>query len=114
MSCSSSSPTRLCSTAATCTSPTTSRPPAWRTTGSAAADPSASADRMSTALEQRIVELETRLAFQEQALAELSDALRSEEHTSELQSLMRISYAVFCLKKKTKKNTNVNTTNTEL
>src|SRR3546814_10443004 len=30
---------------------------------------------------------------------------RSEEHTSELQSLMRISYAVFCLKKKTKRNT---------
>src|SRR3546814_10040568 len=29
------------------------------------------------------------------------DAMRSEEHTSELQSLMRISYAVFCLKKKT-------------
>src|SRR3546814_10447939 len=29
-------------------------------------------------------------------------ATRSEEHTSELQSLMRISYAVFCLKKKTK------------
>src|SRR3546814_1278664 len=28
--------------------------------------------------------------------------MRSEEHTSELQSLMRISYAVFCLKKKTK------------
>src|SRR3546814_9201649 len=28
------------------------------------------------------------------------EALRSEEHTSELQSLMRISYAVFCLKKK--------------
>src|SRR3546814_6805370 len=32
----------------------------------------------------------------------LLDALRSEEHTSELQSLMRISYAVFCLKKKTR------------
>src|SRR3546814_7799638 len=31
---------------------------------------------------------------------------RSEEHTSELQSLMRISYAVFCLKKKTKNRTN--------
>src|SRR3546814_1138548 len=31
--------------------------------------------------------------------------MRSEEHTSELQSLMRISYAVFCLKKKTKPNT---------
>src|SRR3546814_7935402 len=29
------------------------------------------------------------------------EVLRSEEHTSELQSLMRISYAVFCLKKKT-------------
>src|SRR3546814_2295258 len=29
---------------------------------------------------------------------------RSEEHTSELQSLMRISYAVFCLKKKTKED----------
>src|SRR3546814_8726678 len=32
---------------------------------------------------------------------------RSEEHTSELQSLMRISYAVFCLKKKTKKMTKI-------
>src|SRR3546814_10778808 len=31
---------------------------------------------------------------------------RSEEHTSELQSLMRISYAVFCLKKKKTNNTN--------
>src|SRR3546814_5740027 len=31
---------------------------------------------------------------------------RSEEHTSELQSLMRISYAVFCLKKKKKHNLN--------
>src|SRR3546814_8964624 len=34
---------------------------------------------------------------------------RSEEHTSELQSLMRISYAVFCLKKKKKKKQNRNT-----
>src|SRR3546814_8872170 len=33
---------------------------------------------------------------------------RSEEHTSELQSLMRISYAVFCLKKKTYKQTHNN------
>src|SRR3546814_7356544 len=32
---------------------------------------------------------------------------RSEEHTSELQSLMRISYAVFCLKKKTKSTKNL-------
>src|SRR3546814_6104339 len=54
----------------------------------------------------------------EPGCAELFDALRliqglaaaqvfrSEEHTSELQSLMRISYAVFCLKKKKKKNIN--------
>src|SRR3546814_1034861 len=34
-------------------------------------------------------------------------AARSEEHTSELQSLMRISYAVFCLKKKNKEYTSV-------
>src|SRR3546814_7963013 len=33
---------------------------------------------------------------------------RSEEHTSELQSLMRISYAVFCLKKKKHTNTQMN------
>src|SRR3546814_5573566 len=33
------------------------------------------------------------------------DRLRSEEHTSELQSLMRISYAVFCLTKKNKRYT---------
>src|SRR3546814_4067261 len=38
------------------------------------------------------------------ALEDLRDSLitRSEEHTSELQSLLRISYAVFCLKKKNK------------
>src|SRR3546814_3172284 len=35
-----------------------------------------------------------------------SNRRRSEEHTSELQSLMRISYAVFCLKKKTNKKNN--------
>src|SRR3546814_6095549 len=35
---------------------------------------------------------------------------RSEEHTSELQSLMRISYAVFCLKKKKKNNNHNNKT----
>src|SRR3546814_7295033 len=46
----------------------------------------------------------------EQARAVVDDAkhqarrLRSEEHTSELQSLMRISYAVFCLKKQTTHN----------
>src|SRR3546814_5544768 len=41
-------------------------------------------------------------------LAEIGVTLRSEEHTSELQSLMRISYAVFCLKKKKNhKNQNI-------
>src|SRR3546814_5485994 len=38
------------------------------------------------------------------------DGTRSEEHTSELQSLMRISYAVFCLKKKKKKRNKTHTT----
>src|SRR3546814_3355785 len=37
-----------------------------------------------------------------QQLAVIRYLVRSEEHTSELQSLMRISYAVFCLKKKKK------------
>src|SRR3546814_2020164 len=39
--------------------------------------------------------------------------LRSEEHTSELQSLMRISYAVFCLKKKNKITTKTTKTHTQ-
>src|SRR3546814_2433914 len=39
-------------------------------------------------------------------IAEPHSDVRSEEHTSELQSLMRISYAVFCLKKKNIKKTN--------
>src|SRR3546814_5000877 len=37
---------------------------------------------------------------------------RSEEHTSELQSLMRISYAVFCLKKKKKNTRRINNSKT--
>src|SRR3546814_1064593 len=40
-----------------------------------------------------------------QAQYDLQQGGRSEEHTSELQSLMRISYAVFCLKKKNKDDT---------
>src|SRR3546814_1874167 len=39
--------------------------------------------------------------------ARLIGGERSEEHTSELQSLMRISYAVFCLKKKKNKQDNI-------
>src|SRR3546814_3644929 len=45
------------------------------------------------------IELPTRLGVR------IPPSLRSEEHTSELQSLMRISYAVFCLKKKQQTNT---------
>src|SRR3546814_5764405 len=41
--------------------------------------------------------------------------MRSEEHTSELQSLMRISYAVFCLKKKkTREHSSKNVSNTRI
>src|SRR3546814_4182427 len=42
------------------------------------------------------------------------DPPRSEEHTSELQSLMRISYAVFCLKKKNSSSTNHNYKHTSI
>src|SRR3546814_6246291 len=45
--------------------------------------------------------------FKRQVVQESMASGRSEEHTSELQSLMRISYAVFCLKKK-KTQTNIN------
>src|SRR3546814_3388314 len=41
------------------------------------------------------------------AIAKQFPDKRSEEHTSELQSLMRLSYAVFCLKKKNRKHTTV-------
>src|SRR3546814_1275132 len=41
--------------------------------------------------------------------SEVVTPIRSEEHTSELQSLMRISYAVFCLKKKTEPKTSITT-----
>src|SRR3546814_9970584 len=43
---------------------------------------------------------------QHRIIAEAGEPIRSEEHTSELQSLMRISYAVFCLKKKKTKTKN--------
>src|SRR3546814_10855272 len=53
--------------------------------------------------------VDARIAILVVARDRMADVLRmhadrSEEHTSELQSLMRISYAVFCLKKKRKKN----------
>src|SRR3546814_8664213 len=51
--------------------------------------------------EQRIVET-AHLVLHPVERPAVFGAVRSEEHTSELQSLMRISYAVFCLKKKNK------------
>src|SRR3546814_10633740 len=58
----------------------------------------------------RLEELRARhasLSARQRQVMELAATGRSEEHTSELQSLMRISYAVFCLKKKkTKYSTN--------
>src|SRR3546814_5141656 len=44
--------------------------------------------------------INARIAHLENMSRSLNRRIRSEEHTSELQSLMRISYAVFCLKKK--------------
>src|SRR3546814_5272865 len=63
-------------------------------------------DRLSRELPHFKLHLAASDAVPDPALSGL-DAARSEEHTSELQSLMRISYAVFCLKKK-KQNTNKN------
>src|SRR3546814_7306978 len=58
-----------------------------------------------------LYESTTKLKATATALVQATTRLdRSEEHTSELQSLMRISYAVFCLKKKTKNTTNRTTT----
>src|SRR3546814_5312000 len=51
-------------------------------------------------LRREVVERKTESRRPEQRRETAGQLLRSEEHTSELQSLMRISYAVFCLKKK--------------
>src|SRR3546814_7697697 len=48
------------------------------------------------------------LARPDPGIRECPRPCRSEEHTSELQSLMRISYAVFCLKNKNKNSTTIN------
>src|SRR3546814_2907619 len=54
--------------------------------------------RHETIIREKKLEAEAKLSYR----SKHSEPVRSEEHTSELQSLMRISYAVFCLKKKTK------------
>src|SRR3546814_9641116 len=73
-------------------------------------------------LEQLMAEQDTRNPAEiEQEIERTQDEMRSEEHTSELQSLMRISYAVCCSKKYTPQNTqshlsnhNFSTNKTEL
>src|SRR3546814_8658470 len=52
----------------------------------------------------QLVVLLTVITLAPSILVMVTSFVRSEEHTSELQSLMRISYAVFCLKKKKQKN----------
>src|SRR3546814_9000656 len=55
----------------------------------------------------RMVSQSRRRRSEESSVAvSAAEDMRSEEHTSELQSLMRISYAVFCLKKTTEQRTN--------
>src|SRR3546814_6476165 len=55
----------------------------------------------------------TKATYRTNKLACFSLRHRSEEHTSELQSLMRISYAVFCLKKKNTPHTITHNTSTQ-
>src|SRR3546814_9349475 len=71
------------------------------------ARPRRTAQKMKRAFLQREVQIAQRLRARAIAQADILESNnadhccnRSEEHTSELQSLMRISYAVFCLKKK--------------
>src|SRR3546814_1587981 len=71
----------------------------------------ASASTVVTSLPIQVIQVTlSGLQILPKAVTQLDVVQRSEEHTSELQSLMRISYAVFCLKKKKIKD---NTTNHE-
>src|SRR3546814_8525349 len=59
------------------------------------------ARRCRVSLQLRVADHESRVARIARRSVSDSAAARSEEHTSELKSIMRISYAVFCLKEKT-------------
>src|SRR3546814_10728321 len=72
-----------------------------RTMRGALVDPGGDLDRLKAAVAKAGVTLE-KLLVTHGHIDHCGQAGRSEEHTSELQSLMRISYAVFCLKKKKK------------
>src|SRR3546814_10207927 len=76
-------------------SPIPAAPPVTRTTPGYVVD----SDMPRTTVHRNAVPGDVARAVREQEQQRAED--RSEEHTSELQSLMRISYAVFCLKKKT-------------
>src|SRR3546814_1785369 len=52
--------------------------------------------------QKKLIAIEKRAHLSISEIKEINRQMRSEEQTSALQSLMRISYAVFCLKKKTK------------
>src|SRR3546814_7982421 len=60
------------------------------------------AHRIERRLRRQVGEFRQRLDFPVETNTQFRQPRRSEEHTSELQSLMRISYAVFCLTKKKK------------
>src|SRR3546814_8618548 len=61
-----------------------------------------------------VLRLSISIQHQDDVVGLLRGKFRSEEHTSELQSLMRISYAVFCLKKKTNTNNIIKITEIQL
>src|SRR3546814_1110588 len=63
------------------------------------------ADQVAAGIVHDNVDIERRMLAKEGRQGGDHIEARSEEHTSELQSLMRISYAVFCLKKKIRKKT---------
>src|SRR3546814_1027596 len=76
--------------------------PKWSTAPPAATMPAGMTSRRSVIAEAPAI------SRRSQPSARNSRMARSEEHTSELQSLMRISYAVFCLKKKKELKTHTN------
>src|SRR3546814_5023123 len=76
----------------------------WRDRGRERTDVGAVASAHIRRLRDKIAAMQSMVATLDELVAKCIDDDRSEEHTSELQSLMRISYAVFCLKKK-KNNT---------
>src|SRR3546814_2197930 len=66
--------------------------------------PTTDADAVLAAIDEEIAKVADE-GVDDATLARVKTAMRSEEHTSELQSLMRNSYAVFCLQKKQKLTT---------